>query len=303
MNMKKYIAFLLAVLLCFTSGCGKKDSSVTEATAPVASSDPLVGSWHTVGLFYEGDIFTVSQMETMEVLADITIDITANHHFTGVFTAEERETVDGLWAEEYLDGFDHVYSMSLGAAMILNNRNTDVMYFGFADNDGDLMLILNRDGTSSHQKPVVDGEDVYAMALSIVASTEESTNDIPTDIVETEPYSPFTNDYGTPTTVCAHKGCSRFIATSGDSNCCIAHSQNCLNCGCYIDEDAMYCMDCLSESMTNSKSNSNSASNKTGGCQFEDLDGSICGAKCTDYPSLCNYHFEMLNAIYENMTD
>lgn len=260
MNMKKYIALLLAVLLCFASGCGKKDSSVAESTGSVTSSDPLVGSWHTVGLFYEGDIFTVSQMETMEVLADITIDITANHHFTGVFTAEAKEAVDGLWAEEYLDGFDHVYSMSLGAAMILNNRNTDVMYFGFADNDGDLMLILNRDGTNSHQKPIVDGEDVYAMALSIVASSDMSRDDAPADIVETEPYSPFTNDYGTPTTVCAHKGCSRYIATSGDSNCCIAHSQNCLNCGCYIDEDAIYCMDCLSESITSSKHNSTSNS-------------------------------------------
>lgn len=299
MNMKKYIAFLLAALLCFTAGCGKKDSSVTESTAP---ADPLVGSWHTVGLFYEGDIFTVSQMETMELLADITIEITANHHFSGVFTAEERDAVEGYWAEEYLDGFDHVYSMSLGTAMILNNRNTDVMHFGFADNNGDLMLILNRDGTNSHQKPVVSGEDVYAMALSIVASSEEPTNGVPADIVETEPYSPFTNDYGTPTTVCAHKGCSRYIATSGDTNCCIAHSQSCLNCGCYIDEDAMYCMDCLSESVENSKNNSKSSSN-IGGCQFEDLDGSICGAKCTDYPSLCNYHFEMLNAIYENMMD
>lgn len=302
MNMKKYIAFLLVALLCLTSGCSSKELPAVPAET-IVSNDPLVGSWHTVGLYYEGDIFTVSQMETMEVLADITIELTANHHFTGVFTAQEREAVDGLWAEEYLDGFDHVYSMSLGAAMILNNRNTDIMYFGFADNNGDLMLILNRDGTNSHQKPVVNGEDVYAMALSIVASSEESENDTPADIVATEPYSPFTNDYGTPTTVCAHKGCSRYIATSGDSNCCIAHSQNCLNCGCYIDEDAMYCMDCLSESMENSKSNSKSDSDKLGGCQFEDLDGSTCGAKCTDYPSLCNYHFELLNAIYENMTD
>lgn len=301
MNMKKYIAFLLVVLLCLTSGCSSKELP-TVPPEIIASKDPLVGSWHTVGLYYEGDIFTVSQMETMELLADITIELTANHHFTGVFTAGEREAVDGLWAEEYLDGFDHAYSMSLGATMILNNRNTDVMYFGFADNTGDLMLILNRDGTNSHQKPVVDDEDVYAMALSIIASSEELMNDVPADIVETEPYSPFTNDYGTSTTVCAHKGCSRYIATSGDSNCCIAHSQNCLNCGCYIDEDAMYCMDCLSENMANSKSNSKS-DNNTGGCQFEDLDGSTCGVKCTDYSSLCNYHFEMLKAIYENMTD
>ena len=55
----------------------------------------------------------------------------------------------------------------------------------------------------------------------------------------------FTNKYGTPTTICAHKGCNEYIAPSGDTNCCEQHSKRCLKCNCYIDEDAMYCMDCL----------------------------------------------------------
>jgi len=55
----------------------------------------------------------------------------------------------------------------------------------------------------------------------------------------------FTNQYGTPTTVCVHRGCSSVIASSGDTNCCEEHSNECMNCGCYIDGDAMYCMACL----------------------------------------------------------
>ena len=55
----------------------------------------------------------------------------------------------------------------------------------------------------------------------------------------------FTNKYGTPTTKCNHSGCTKNIASSGDTNCCPVHSKKCLNCGCYIDEDAMYCMDCI----------------------------------------------------------
>lgn len=55
----------------------------------------------------------------------------------------------------------------------------------------------------------------------------------------------FTNKYGSPTTICAHKGCTRHIASSGDTNCCEKHSNKCLSCGKYIDEDAMYCMDCI----------------------------------------------------------
>lgn len=53
----------------------------------------------------------------------------------------------------------------------------------------------------------------------------------------------FTNKYGTPTTKCAHPGCNNYIASSGDTNCCTVHSNRCLECGKYIDEDALYCMD------------------------------------------------------------
>ena len=56
----------------------------------------------------------------------------------------------------------------------------------------------------------------------------------------------FTNKYGSSNTICAVSGCSRYIASSGDTNCCTTHSNRCGNCRCYIDGDAMYCMSCLS---------------------------------------------------------
>ena len=55
----------------------------------------------------------------------------------------------------------------------------------------------------------------------------------------------FTNKYGTPTTKCAHPGCSNYIASSGDTNCCTTHSKRCIECGKYVDEDATWCMDCI----------------------------------------------------------
>lgn len=55
----------------------------------------------------------------------------------------------------------------------------------------------------------------------------------------------FSNKYGTPTTICAHTGCKNYIASSGDTNCCTTHSNKCLECHKYIDEDAAYCTDCL----------------------------------------------------------
>ena len=69
----------------------------------------------------------------------------------------------------------------------------------------------------------------------------------------------FTNQYGTSTTNCSHPGCSRTIANSGDTNCCAMHSATCLNCGKYIDEDAMYCMDCITSSINRNAGRSGSS--------------------------------------------
>ena len=55
----------------------------------------------------------------------------------------------------------------------------------------------------------------------------------------------FSNKYGSATTRCAHAGCTKTIAPSGDTNCCTIHSKRCLECDCYIDEDATYCMSCI----------------------------------------------------------
>jgi hypothetical protein len=72
----------------------------------------------------------------------------------------------------------------------------------------------------------------------------------------------FGNRYGTATTICAHSGCANYIAASGDTNCCMEHSKKCAECGCYIDEDATYCMVCLEIAASNN-TNSNSVQNQT----------------------------------------
>lgn len=78
--------------------------------------------------------------------------------------------------------------------------------------------------------------------------------------------SSFSNAYGTATTKCAHAGCNNNIASSGDTNCCTTHSKRCLECNKYIDEDAMYCMSCLSKAAdkASSKKSSGSSSYSSG---------------------------------------
>ena len=61
----------------------------------------------------------------------------------------------------------------------------------------------------------------------------------------------FTNKFGTSTTKCIISGCSNYIASSGDTNCCKTHSNKCGNCNCYIDSDAMFCMSCMESYIKN----------------------------------------------------
>lgn len=49
---------------------------------------------------------------------------------------------------------------------------------------------------------------------------------------------------------CAHDGCNNTAVSTGDSIYCAVHSNNCLNCGCYIDGDAMYCMSCIESALS-----------------------------------------------------
>lgn len=105
-----------------------------------------------------------------------------------------------------------------------------------------------------------------------------------------------------------NNGLYRHIRTSKEIirnllNDCKEHSNKCLNCGKYIDEDAMYCMDCLSGDTTDT----NDSGTYTGdsvpddGCQYKYSNGSVCGAKTNKYDDLCDKHFEELYDIYDSL--
>jgi hypothetical protein len=110
----------------------------------------------------------------------------------------------------------------------------------------------------------------------------------------------FTNSYGTPDTKCNHTGCNNTIASSGDTNCCVMHSNKCLNCGKYIDEDALFCMDCISggasDAMNTEKHSKNTVSQE--GCKFKYSDGSLCGKETGHYANFCDAHFKQLDDTY-----
>lgn len=92
----------------------------------------------------------------------------------------------------------------------------------------------------------------------------------------------FSNKFGTMSTKCVHPDCDMNIVTSGDSNCCIIHSNRCGNCNCYIDGDAMYCMDCMTGALSNKNSSSNNKCYMCGADAYYKYGSYYCCSNCIE---------------------
>ena len=174
------------------------------------------------------------------------------------------------------------------------------------------MIWLGCQETPTHN----DGVDMTSSTSSAYDSTyDDSTydydsasddSDDSTDDTTGSVSSSFTNKYGTATTNCAHAGCDNYIASSGDTNCCTVHSNTCQNCGKYIDEDALYCMDCLSSTSGSSSSDDDSYSNSSvaggeGKCKYKEGGQYVC-TKPAEIGDLCKEHYEYLDDAYNSLT-
>ena len=117
--------------------------------------------------------------------------------------------------------------------------------------------------------------------------THDGGDDITTSDTEnsTSAKTSFTNRYGTRTTICAHPGCTNYIASSGDTNCCEIHSNRCISCGAYIDEDASWCLSCLEKPVGGGYSEEKHSCEECGKEASHSIDG-LTGRKeyyCTEH--------------------
>lgn len=112
-------------------------------------------------------------------------------------------------------------------------------------------LALSACGTKESQKepPQYETSETQDDKLSDNKSEYESPLSNSSQVKNYTTSKSFTNKYGTSTTKCAAAGCNNYIASSGDTNCCTAHSNRCGVCNKYIDGDAMYCIDCIISEM------------------------------------------------------
>lgn len=252
MNFKRALSLLTAVSLLCIGLCGCADS--------VSSEDETI---------------SIASTESEDVESDSTSMISRTEDSLQIFLellGTESEDGQISVTDEFLDNQSNVYIMGKTGTVMHGfgeDSETCISIMEWTDNDSataedfsEFVALLNDYFGETGQVKSYDNysdetyvwrdydhtsyvlcwyaDDTIQMNWhydeSVKKSDEETDN-------ETEVN--FTNAYGTPTTKCAHAGCNNYIASSGDTNCCTTHSNRCLECGKYIDEDASYCVSCI----------------------------------------------------------
>lgn len=106
-----------------------------------------------------------------------------------------------------------------------------------------VLIIFNWHATD---KPNVYEEEYKIIIDSVEITDSDAALLIDYENIQNALNEDFSNEYGDANTKCAYSGCDNYIASKGDTNCCVKHSNKCLECKKYIDSDANYCMQCLS---------------------------------------------------------
>ena len=129
------------------------------------------------------------------------------------------------------------FFMLIGGLLYLTSaRKIKKQYGGYFDKADRCEADLNK---FSMKKVAVVTAVIVAIILIIMAVS----------LLPSDSGTVFTNKYGTADTICYVPGCTNNIAPSGDTNCCVQHSNTCSQCGCYIDSDAMLCMECIEDAL------------------------------------------------------
>lgn len=262
--MKKTIAAILAlVTILALTACGKSQAVVDADALISAIGEVTLDSGATIEAA-ESAVNALSEKDSKALLGRSKLEAA-------------RDAYDALVLEDMIDHLSEETDYT----------ETDVKHI--------------RDKYDSISENARQAVTNYNTFKDIEASLAEDT--APDDKEEIEapktatPSTPFTNEYGTPTTKCAHSGCNNYIASSGDTNCCTTHSNECLSCGKYIDEDAMYCIRCLT-SAANKNTTSSSSGEK---CHFKQDGQEVCNNPCVSGENYCSYHLQYLTDAFNSL--
>ena len=304
--MKKPIILLFTIMICISfCACGgnnaSTDSAEKQKAPPVMTVDDHKAVLEDYNEYMYGllnfsyDVFDIIN-EHPELYAAKTITMS---DYSAFITAKENlytlsKEIENYNTENLIPEWKSMFVKLCELSDFICQCSNDV------SNEMETLAFFDYMKTFSEKQGDIV-EEIADLLLVTAEKIDETSNDV--SIKESTSSKTFTNKYGTATTRCFHSGCNNYIASTGDTNCCTTHSARCLNCNCYIDEDAMYCMSCLSSSSNSSNSYNSNSSYSSDTCKYTYSSGSVCGAKTNKYTDLCDAHFNELNSIYQDFVN
>ncbi len=284
--MVKIFKKLSIVLSCVAvlCGCNSTQPSTEDSSTSSSGFSDLVGEWEVSGIYYKNHLIDIHDVDGFEDLYDtysLTIKddntyVLMNNVFGSKGQCTQSTSNSSLY---YLKGesvFRYSYENGELVQKEMENSTPSSYSVLILGDDHNAINVQEVDSTTlkaktdsnedlAEQKIYIKKgtESEYLAANKLDTSSSSSSSSKSSSSSSSSQTVNFTNEYGTATTICAHTGCNNYIASSGDTNCCTEHSNKCLKCGKYIDEDATYCMDCLSSSISNSSKKSSSSSSSS----------------------------------------
>ena len=258
-------------------------------------------------------------LEPEKAVQDFLLTYYFRNSINGQVTAEQAKNVTGELYPRMRDMFiEQIFSGSTLISEEPYEKNGEPAYhFVFSStsmglnyihdsyfimaNQHDLLVIMETHWEDSKN----DFKEEYREIIQNIETA--GIHDDTSKTTQKEDTSSFTNKYGTPTTKCAHPGCNNYIAPSGDTNCCVTHSNRCADCGKYIDEDATYCMDCLTNAAGGSnsggqpKTDSSSSKKSSKKCAFLENGVEVCNNQAEEGSPYCSYHKKLLDDAYNSL--
>lgn len=188
-------------------------------------------------------------MEAITQLEELADEEETDHDPTNTITEED---LIGIWQEEgnpahkgylYFTQQGYIYYVASKEAVTETDFTHDYIIsirykLGEYDRimrekEGEFYCIPSKQDFSFSVTKTVDGEMTLNVKGEIIGGTYYKSG----EKVDLEPEQ------------CQHDGCVEMAVTSGDSRYCEEHSNKCVECGDYIDEDAEICLKCLVEEL------------------------------------------------------
>lgn len=263
--MKKWCFIIGIFAMLVLTGCAsKEDKALAQAvitqinnieSVTIANADEMYNVYKAYSALTEKQQKLVKNrddfFEKVSILKKLIIDTEMAKDPT---SAIKESDLVGIWCQEQKDSHRGYFYFTLdGSVYYLASKSEAISEYSFTkdyrvSNSYSLDIYNRTTGTKNGSfKNLTNG------SKATFSVTEDFTGSLTMEMscgAASGTYIKTGVDVDTSPKRCMHSECTEMAVLSGITSYCEEHSNNCLHCGKYIDEDAMICIRCVDEAFS-----------------------------------------------------